>query len=56
MWMSKEELIERMRLLGYYYDEINSYDEWIIFHVDFCEKGEFDSWQEVFDWYLGVCD
>ena len=27
MWLSKSELIRKMQMIGYYYDEINSYDE-----------------------------
>lgn len=55
MWLSKSELIRKMQMIGYYYDEINSYDEWIVFnfiggHIDF------DNWNEVYDWYMEVSD
>ena len=55
MWMSKSELIQKMAMIGYYYDDINSYDEWIVFN-HFGGHIDFNDWQSVLDWYLEVWD
>lgn len=52
---TKGQLITMMKTIGYHYDDINSYDEWIIFNFE-TGKIEFDSWYDVYEWLNEVCD
>ena len=53
--ISHGQIIDMIRTIGYYYDEINSYDEWIVFNYD-CGHLEFDSWQDVWEWLSEAWD
>ena len=53
--LTKSEMIAKMRFFGYHYDEINSYDEWIVFTFE-GGKIEFDCWFDVNEWLNEVSD
>lgn len=49
-----EKLIDAMEAAGYWYDDLESYETWIIFRGDYCTSMYFNSWEEVNDWLRGV--
>lgn len=49
-----EKLIAAMEAAGYWYDDLESYETWIIFRGDYCTSMYFNSWEEVNDWLRGV--
>jgi len=51
--MTKEEIIQAMAIRGYYYDGIDSYDEWVCFNYEL-GRISFSSWKEVEEWLDGV--
>lgn len=55
--MTHEELIKAMEYLGYFYDDIDSYEGFLFFIIP--EEGlvtHFDSWEQLEEWYQEVCD
>lgn len=55
--MTHEELIEAMEYLGYFYDDIDSYEGFLFFIIP--EEGlvtHFNSWEQLEEWYQEVCD
>lgn len=50
----KDVLINAMEKAKYYYDDINSYDNWLVFRGDYCTSMEFSSWDDVLNWLKGV--
>ena len=51
--MTKEEIIQAMAIRGYYYDGIDSYDEWVCFNYEL-GRISFSSWEDVEEWLDGV--
>lgn len=45
-----------MGAAGYYYNDIDSYDGWIVFNGDSFYNGRlcFDSWEDCAEWIAGV--
>lgn len=55
MRIIKNNLIAAMETIGYYYDDIDSYEDWIVFNnSEYCTRLEFSSWKEVYEWLDGV--
>lgn len=52
--MNKEKIIAAMEMAGYYYDDIDSYDDWLVFNADFGSRLDFSSWDNVLDWLENV--
>ena len=52
--MPKETIIAAMAAAGYSFDDIDSYDDWLVFNGDYCTKMEFSSWNDVQDWLENV--
>ena len=52
--MNKDKLIRAMAAADYFYDDINSYDEWLCFNGPYCTTMDFDSWEAVELWLNGV--
>ena len=52
--LSKEILLEAMKEAGWYFDDIDSTDEWLVFRGDYCTTMYFNSYNEVEDWLYGV--
>lgn len=46
-------LITAMETIGYHYDDIDSYDDWIVFNSEY-GRLEFSSWDDVYEWLDGV--
>jgi len=48
-------LIKAMAVAGYHYDDIDSYDGYLVFDGDYCcVRMTFESWYEVEEWLRGV--
>ena len=53
--MRKSTLITAMETIGYHYDDIDSYEDWIVFNnSEYCTRLEFSSWDDVYEWLDGV--
>lgn len=53
--MRKSTLITAMETIGYHYDDIDSYEDWIVFHSsEYGTRLEFSSWEDVYEWLDGV--
>ena len=52
--MPKETILQAMEAAGYFFDDINSYDGWLVFNGEYCDKIEFLNFEEVLDWLENV--
>lgn len=53
--MRKSTLITAMETIGYHYDDIDSYEDWIVFNSsEYGTRLEFSSWEDVYEWLDGV--
>lgn len=50
----REKLIAAMQAAGYWFDDIDSYDYWLVFRGDYSESIDFSSWKDVEAWLRGV--
>lgn len=50
---SKRQLIKMMEFHGYYYDEIDSHDTWLVFNHELGHIS-FNSWADVDKWLDGI--
>lgn len=56
---NREKLIAAMEAAGYWFDDIDSYDNsftgcWLVFRGDYGVSIDFSSWENVYDWLRGV--
>lgn len=52
--MNTDNLIAAMEAAGYFFDDIDSYEGWLVFNGDYCTKMEFSDWDGVQDWLENV--
>ena len=53
-YRTDETLIKAMDAAGWYHNSLESYDGYITFDSDYGYCMDFDSWEDVEDWLLGV--
>lgn len=51
--MNQDALVDQMAKMGYYYDALSSYDDWLVF-TWYGGWLDFDSWEAVASWLNGV--
>lgn len=52
--MPKETIIAAMAAAGYFFDDINSYDGWLVFNGEYCDTLYFVSYAAALEWLEGV--